>query len=289
MSFEPSFPRDQATLLRMLAKRAMIGGTPAFAKAKTFVLFGGSRQVGTTTLCHNLACAMALAGQRVAAVDLNASNRGLAQLTGRTPQVSIEELLSGKLDLHEYLVPGLAASLLLPTEASEGAGEWPVAAADRLIEQLMGLGRHADIVLIDAGSDLTPITLALWRMAQLFVTVLHPTADVITAGYERIRTLQGQAPRYQTHVLMNRASNASGHTDLVAGMNTTSQKFLHLEIKSSGHVEVASEIGAATRAAQPFVQRYAEHVASKSIQRIAERLIREASALSQLTQPKRAA
>lgn len=289
MSIDPSFPRDQATLLRMLAKRAMIGGTPAFAKAKTFVLLGGSAQVGTTTLCHNLACAMGLAGQRVAAVDLNAANRGLAHLTGRTPQISIDELLSGKLDLHEYLVPGLAASLLLPTEASERAGEWTTAAADRLIEQLMGLGRHADIVLIDAGSDITPITHALWRMAQLFLVALHPTADVITAGYERIRSLQTQSPRYQTHVLMNRASHAAGHTDLVAGMNATSQKFLHLEIKPCGHVEVASEIGASSHAAQPFVQRYAEHVASKSIQRIADRLVREASALSPLTQPKRAA
>ncbi|PQO34598.1 hypothetical protein DTL21_13890 [Bremerella cremea] len=289
MSFEPSFPRDQATLLRMLAKRAMIGGTPAFAKAKTFVLFGGSKQVGTTTLCHNLACAMALSGQRVAAVDLNAFNLGLAHLTGRTPQVSIEELLSGKLDLHEYLVPGLAASLLLPTEASERVGEWPTAAADRLIEQLMGLGRHADIVLIDAGSEITPITSALWRMAHLFLIVLHPTADVITSGYERIRTLQAYAPRYQSHVLMNRASSSSGHADLVAGMDSTAQKFLHLEIKASGHVEVASEIGAASRAAEPFVQRYPDHVASKSIQRIADRLVREASSLSQLTQPKRAA
>ncbi|MHC2067375.1 MinD/ParA family ATP-binding protein [Bremerella sp. T1] len=289
MSFEPSFPRDQATLLRMLAKRAMIGGTPAFAKAKTFVLFGGSGQVGTTTVCHNLACAMGLAGHRVATVDLNPSNPGLAQLTGRTPSVSIDELLTGRHDLHEYFVPGVAASLLLPTDESNGAGKWPVAAVDRLIEKLMGLGRHADIVLIDAGSEVSPLAGELWRMAQLFLLVLNPTADAITAGYERIRWLHQFSPRKVTHVVMNRAASETGHAELVAGMDTTAQKFLHSTIESVGHVEVAPEIGAASKAAQPFVQRYAEHAASKSIQRMSDRLVRMSLSLSQSPTSKRAA
>ncbi|GAA4424692.1 hypothetical protein [Bremerella cremea] len=289
MSFEPSFPRDQATLLRMLAKRAMIGGTPAFAKAKTFVVYGGNAQLGTTTVCHNLACALGLAGQRVATIDLNPNNQGLALIAGRTPAVAIDELLTGRLDLHEYLVPGLAASLLLPTDASDGNGSWPVASVDRLIEQIMGLGRHADIVLIDAGSDLTSLTKELWRMAQLFVVVLNPTADAITAGYERIRSLQNGSPRKVAHVVMNRAASETGHVDLVAGMDTTSRKFLDLAIESIGHVEVASEIGAAARASQPFVQRYAEHAASKSIQRIADRLVRLSLSLSQSPSSKRAA
>lgn len=289
MSFEPSFPRDQATLLRMLAKRAMIGGTPAFAKAKTFVLFGGSAGVGTTTVCHNLACAMGLAGHRVATVDLNPGNAGLAQLTGRTPTVSIDELLTGRLDLHEYLVPGLAASLLLPTDQSSGAGDWPVAAVDRFIEQLMGLGRHADIVLIDAGNELNPLAGELWRMAQLFLVVLNPTADAITAGYERIRSLHGYSPRKVTHVVMNRATNDSGHLDLVAGMDATAAKFLNLAIESVGHVETASEIRAASQAAEPFIQRYADHTASKSIQRIADRLVRMSLSISQSPSSKRAA
>lgn len=289
MSFEPSFPRDQATLLRMLAKRAMIGGTPAFAKAKTFVLFGGSSGVGTTTVCHNLACAMGLAGHRVATIDLNPSNAGLAQLTGRTPKVGIDELLTGRLDLHEYLVPGLAPSLLLPTDQSSGAGQWPVAAVDRLIEQLMGLGRHADIVLIDAGNDLSPLAGELWRMAQLFLVILNPKADAITAGYERVRSLHSYSPRKVTHVVMNRASSDSGHLDLIAGMDATAGKFLNLAIESVGHIEMASEIGAASRAAEPFIQRYADHTASKSLQRIADRLVRMSLSLSQSPSSKRAA
>lgn len=289
MSFEPSLPRDQATLLRMLAKRAMIGGTPAFAKAKTFVLFGGSSGVGTTTVCHNLACALGLAGHRVATVDLNPSNAGLAQLTGRTPRVGVEELLTGRLDLHEYLVPGLAASLLLPTEESSKKGQWPVADVDRLIEKLMGLGRHADIVLIDAGTELSPLASELWRMAQLFLVVLNPTADAITAGYERLRSLHAYSPRKVTHVVMNRASSDSGHLDLIAGMDATATRFLHLAVESVGHVEMASEIGAASRAAEPFIQRYADHTASKSIQRIADRLVRMSLSLSQSPSSKRAA
>ncbi|WP_207398273.1 MinD/ParA family ATP-binding protein [Bremerella alba] len=265
----------------MLAKRAMIGGTPAFAKAKTFVLFGGSSGVGTTTVCHNLACAMGLAGHRVATIDLNPSNPGLAELTGRTPTIGIDELLTGRLDLHEYLVPGLAASLLLPTDQSSATGQWPVAEVDRFIEQLMGLGRHADIVLIDAGNELTPLASELWRMAQLFLVVLNPTADAITAGYERIRSLHGFSPRKVAHVIMNRASSDSGHLELVAGMDSTAGKFLNLAIESAGHVEMASEIGAAFHAAEPFIQRYADHAACKSIQRIADRLVQMSLSLSQ--------
>lgn len=88
---------------------------------------------------------------------------------------------------------------------------------------------------------------------------------------------------------MNRASNKAGHTDLVAGIDSTARKFLNLAFESVGHVEVASEIGAATKAAQPFVQRYAEHAVSRSIQRIADRLVREALGASQNSESSRAA
>lgn len=289
MPIEPSFPRDQATLLRMLAKRAMIGGTPAFARAKTIVLFGSTGQVGTTTMCHNLACTMGLAGHRVAAIDLNPANRGLAQLAGRTPLVSVDDLVTNRLDLHEYLVPGLAASLLLPTDESLRAVPWPAASVDRFIDQLTGLGRHADILLIDAGCDLTPLTVELWRLARRFILVLNPTADSITAGYERIRTLHGRHRRERIQVLMNRANNPTGHTDLVAGIDSTARKFLNLSIEAAGHVEVATEIGAASKAAQPFVQRYADHTVSRSIQRLAEVLVREAFGASPNSDVNRAA
>ncbi len=289
MSLEPSFPRDQATLLRMLAKRALMGGSAAFPEAKICVLFGGTHQVGTTTLCHNLACALGLAGNRVAAIDLNPANRGLAEQSGRTPQVSIDELVSSCHDLHEYLVPGVAASLLLPTDTSPLDSPWLAASVDRFIQQLTGLGRHADVLLIDAGCELSTISEQLWRVADVFWVVLQPTADAITAAYERVRTLQGATPRRGVGVVMNRASSPSGHVDLVAGMDSTAQRFLALAVESAGHVEVASEIGAACRAAQPFIQRYAEHAASRSIQRIADRLVRESLKLAPVPGSRRAA
>lgn len=271
---ESAAPRDQAALLRILARRAAVNPAPV-RQARLIVLLGAASGVGTTTLCYNLACAMGLAGHRVAAIDLNRDNRGLAEISGCPAAASVDELLYGRGDLHEHLAPGVAASLVLPTLEDAYPAQWSSAGMERFFDQLLGLGRHADILLIDAGSEPNAVTDELWAIAESLVLVLNPHVDAITAGYERIRTLSCQSRRQSIQVIMNRASGQAGHADLVAGIDATARKYLALPIEHLGDVPLKSEIAAAGRAAQPMVQRYSEHSATMSLNKIAESLVRQ--------------
>jgi len=272
MSNESSFPRDQATLLRMMAKRAILGSPATIPKVRSIVLFGGTGNAGVTTLCYNLACAYGLAGHRVAAVDLNLDNGALGELACHEQVVSLDELITTHADLHEYLVPGFAASLILPTGASVTSASFASGMLERFMRQLSELGRHADILLIDAGCEVTPLVRRLWALPNQFVAVLNPTADSITSGYEKIRSLNSSQPRSEIGVVMNRSLTPSGHDDLVQGIDKTSLKFLGLRVISKGHVPAEKEFAMAQTAGQPFVARYPKRIATEQIQAIAEQL-----------------
>src|SRR5260221_5379305 len=105
---------DQANELRQLVRSQARIGPVAVAQPSLFVLTGGQRGVGTTTLSLNLAVALALQGQRTVLVDADLDRGAVAGLCGIAERHSIVDVLSGRLTIHEVLARGPAGLLVVP-------------------------------------------------------------------------------------------------------------------------------------------------------------------------------
>ena len=115
MDSQPSF-RDQATLLRMLAHKAVVPAMSNSPEAPLAVLLGSRPEIGTTTLCLNIATSMATLGKRVVLVDLDMQSTGLSRATGKQARIGVSDLIQQNHNLHEVLVAGPTGTLILPTK-----------------------------------------------------------------------------------------------------------------------------------------------------------------------------
>ncbi|PHR95690.1 MAG: hypothetical protein COA78_29710 [Blastopirellula sp.] len=266
--------RDQATLLRMLAHKAVVPAMESSPAAPMAVLLGAKPEIGTTTLCLNIATSMATQGKRVVVLDLDIHSTGMAQATGKQAQISISDLIQQKHDLHEVLIAGPAGTLILPTK-TESAAEFTFGHQTlvRFGQQLKNLGKHADVLLIDAGNEITIVDHFLWGMAEQFVLVSSAHKEAITQGYAKIKQLNQDRARPDICTIVSRCSSANDGDLVNHGLTNSCRKFLKLPVQPLGVLNFSLEVNAANLAAQPYVLRYPHASITKQTSEIAGLLL----------------
>ncbi|MCC9605976.1 hypothetical protein LOC69_08770 [Blastopirellula sp. JC733] len=254
----------------MLARQnSNFAGSPNVPLA---VLYGAERNVGVTTLALNLGAAIAESGRRVVVVDLDFESDGLAQLCGRGAVATIGDLANSRADLHESFLPGIHGALLLPTAAETGSlHAINPGALERLTNQLQRLGRHADVVLIDAGSRPTPLAELLWRRADHFILTASSARSSLTAGYAAIRHMLASAPRAAFGLLLNRVSAAQPEEPIIEGFDRVCQRHAGAAAIGIGAIRYALEVGAAQASCDAFCVRYPQSAVSVDLAHTAKR------------------
>ena len=190
---------DQATELRKLVLRSVreppADGSPS---PPLLVVCGGCSGVGVTTLSIHLAVALSGQGCRVVLVDADLHRPRVASACGLSGEAGIAEVLAARRDIHEVLQPGPGGVQVIAGRASAGhPADWGEVAQQRLLRQLKKLGRHADVIALDAGSG------------------GHESAEVLDAPQHR----QHRPPRQQAldHLALPRAEGSVAKLSLQQG------------------------------------------------------------------------
>jgi MinD-like ATPase involved in chromosome partitioning or flagellar assembly len=144
---------DQAHDLRRLAKeRGRPKTVMAAGRPTLLVLTGGTRGVGTTTVAMNLATALARAGRRTLLVDADPGGSNAALRCG--------------IDKRHTSV-----------------------ATERLLELLDDSRLHADVAVIDVGSDPDQTGQRICQMADAIVMVTTTETAAVVGTFAAIKTL----------------------------------------------------------------------------------------------------
>jgi pilus assembly protein CpaE len=121
--------RVRFTLQKVVARRRAIASASGQGSGSMICVLGPKGGTGKTVSTSNLACALALAGKRVAVIDLDLQFGDLALSMGVRPETTINDLVNspGSLDsekLDGYLVPHESGArvLVAPTRPDQAAG-----------------------------------------------------------------------------------------------------------------------------------------------------------------------
>ncbi len=199
---------DQATQLRSLVQQNG-NWEPVSNQPRIITVCAGKGGQGSTTVSVNLALALAERGRRVVLVDASLSRPDVANLLRMDPAFSIMDVMSGQRGVHEVLTPGPGGIMVLPGawDAARGNQNGTPLELSRLRHEFERLGRHADILVLDAGNTMTPALAEFWRMANLVLTMTTSQPLALMGTYALIKALHTEAHNSTLVTLVNQSSD----------------------------------------------------------------------------------
>jgi flagellar biosynthesis protein FlhG len=255
-------------VLRAKARLQPTGPPP-----RLVVLAGGKGGVGTTTLAVKLSMALAQLGKRVVLVDAALHRGDVAPLCGLHEDDNVADVLSARRTVHEVLQRGPAGIQIVPGAwAPSRPPENTPVAQQRLIQQLRDLGRHADIVLLDAGSGAGDTTRRYCQAADRGLLITTPEPVSIMDTYAAVKALSAESVSPPLEIVVNRAADAEQAQRVLARIDASSRRFLGRAIQAAGFVPEDPQWAAAGRSGGPLAIDRQPTPATRGVARIAAAL-----------------
>jgi flagellar biosynthesis protein FlhG len=244
---------DQADRLRALVRES--GASEAAPRAGTprkLVVCGGKGGVGTTTLAVNLGVAIARHGVSTVLADVDMNRADVANLCGLEARECIGDVLAGNRTIHEVLHRGPAGIQVLPGSWSpRSVPDCSSPAQERLLRELDRLGRHAEVVVLDAGSGLNHVVKRYWKAADAVLLITTPENTAIMDSYAAIKVFAKSPAASSVHVFVNCADEATGQ-GVFERLQRACQHFLGIEIEHAGQMPRDRIVAESAVARRPF-------------------------------------
>jgi flagellar biosynthesis protein FlhG len=266
-----AFMRDQAAELRNLVRRSLHAPETGASEPPRLVIFlGGKGGVGTTTLAVNVAVTLAQLGKRVVLVDADRHRGDVALLCGLRERHSVADIMSGRRDVHEVLESGPGGIQIVPGAWAPGSRrDAAPAGQDRLLHQLQSLGRHAEVVIVDAGAGPGELAGRFWLAADQAILVTTADSVAIMDTYATIKVLASGGHAPPLRVAVNQVNETGAGQDVHGRIAQSCRRFLGLEAAGGPHVPLDGRVPASAAAAAPLVIASPTCEAAKAIGRLA--------------------
>lgn len=224
---------DQAAELRRLVRQSTRREAAPQVQPPTLILVAAAKTgAGASSTALQLAFAAARDGQRVVLGDIDSQGGDLAERIGAQPEGGLDDVLGGRWELHESLIGGPFGIQLLPGVRSR-LGHVPQLSIERLRRDLRLLGRHADLVILDAGSRVEPLQQSLWDAADEVLLISTPDRLSLLDAYVAAKMNCSREPT-PLGLLVNRAVNESQARDVHRRLERSSRRFLKTDIAWRG-------------------------------------------------------
>lgn len=270
---------DQADKLRNLVLRAKAESYSSGPPPYVVTVCGGKGGVGTTTLAINVAVALGQLGKRVVLVDADLQRGDVATFCGLKEEYSVADVMSARRTVHEVLQLGPAGIQILPGAwAPSRPVDWNPLAQQRLLQQLKTLGRHADIVILDAGCGGGEMLRRYWQAADRVLLITSPQSVSIMDAYATIKMFDAAAVEAELAVVVNRAESEEQAASVHQRINTSCQRFLGCSVGDAGYVPNGDLRSAAGMATTPVVIAAPYSPVARGFERVAAGVAAQAGA-----------
>ena len=234
---------DQADKLRQLV-RETVEQHPALAPGVPLVvLSGGKGGVGVSTVATELAQELASLGKRSVLVDANPLQPDIASQLGLDVHGCLADVLDGSRSAVEVLRPlGESIQLLPGRWASDAPPELNRAAVKRLLDELRSLHTQADVVILDAGSGMSPWVQQLWKSAQQILLISTDESVAVMDSYAAVKLSPWGDVDGKIRLVINRCDDP--HTSKTIGdrFEATCRRFLGIQMAPAATLATRPDI-----------------------------------------------
>ena len=262
---------DQAENLRRLANK-----DNSKKKAKIITITSGKGGVGKSNFVVNMGITLHKKGKKVLIFDADIGMGNDDVLMGALPSYNVFDLLEGK-DINEVVVEGPYGINLLPGGSGINYIE-NLEEKERLafIEKLTSLDEY-DYIFIDTGAGINKNVLAFIACSEETIVITTPEPTSLTDAYSLIKATDHFKLTDTANVIVNRAFSIKDGEETYNKLKRAVDKFLTIKINYLGSISEDRKLVEGVRAQVPFTILYPKCDASRSIERISNKLIGDAS------------
>lgn len=271
---------DQAQRLRQLVVSEEARSQQPATRVMTIT--SGKGGVGKSNFSLNFALALAVKGKKVVVLDADVGFANIDVLLGKSPGKTLADLIQKKasiwdiLELGPYGIQfiaggsGLQQLISLQTEQ-----------LNHLIHQLTELQGYADYLIIDTGAGLNEGTLRFILSSDDVIVVSTPEPTAITDAYALIKLVTRHSQRSNIQLVINRASTITEAKQTADKIALVTKKFLETDLQILGYVLDDPSVSRAVKEQIPFLIRFPESPATRCIEQLAKKQLKETVAANE--------
>ncbi len=188
---------------------------------------GGKGGVGKTNVSVNLSLALADLGRRVVLLDADFGLANVDVLLGLNPQRTLAEVMDGKCDLRDVLLPGPGGIRIVPASSgTKSMVEMTPLQHAGLIQAFSDIGDSIDMLVIDTAAGIGDSVTSFVRAAQEVILVVCDEPTSITDAYALIKLLSRDHGMTRFRVLANMAHSPQEGRSIYAKLVNVTERFL---------------------------------------------------------------
>lgn len=257
---------DQASKLRQLMER--------MRQSRTIAIVSGKGGVGKSNVALNLSVLLSAGGNRVALVDADLGLANLDVLLNVDARANLSHVIAGSRRLADVtvdlpcgvqFVPGASGIAQLANLSEFQRGQ--------LLQELSGLERDNDVILVDCGAGIGRDVMQLAGSADSVLVVTAPEPTAITDAYAVIKVLKRQGYKEKISLLVNMVSDRQEARDAYQRVSGVARQFLDARVFDAGYVPFDPRVREAVRRREPFVLAFPRCPASQALAALANRIV----------------
>lgn len=247
--------------------------------ARVIAVTSGKGGVGKTNTSVNLAIALAQKGNRVIVLDADLGLANVEVLVGLNSIYNLQHVLTGERTMAEILVKGPAGIEVVPgTSGLSKLADLRESSRDRIMTGLRELQERADFVVIDTMAGIGRSAIAFVLAADEVLLVSTPEPSSIVDAYGMLKTVYQKRDQAIVRLIANMVMNKKQASLVYSKLANAAQQYLGRKLSYLGMIPRDPHVSQAVMQSHPYMLRYPNSAASKSVEDIADRLISQRAA-----------